>query len=342
MDYSELEILLKTNTPEENHILKSLNLLNNVFLTSDDTFYILSPIIHGSIENNILILDDATLLLPGENLAISKHHRYIKIPNHRHNFIELIYVYSGTCTQLINNSNIILKTGEMCILDTNTIHSIEAVNKNDIIINCLMRTDYFDTSFFSRLSSNDLISNFLVTAIYEKKKNNNYIVFHSSNNVKIMALMQDLMCEYFDNSICSKEIIDCYIVLIFSELLKLYKKQAEESTSSTKKSFISNVSEILKFIEDNYMDLTLPYTAEKFHFHPNYLSSLLKKTTGKSFKDIIHEQKLKKACSLLKNTDKTIDTIALEVGFNNLNFFYKKFKTAYDVTPSKYRRISKS
>lgn len=338
MDYSELENILKMETTSEKHILNSLSLFNKDTLTDKEVTAILNPILHYKIENNLLTLNDNVVLLPDENVTISKHHRYIRVPKHKHNFIELIYVYSGSCTQTINGLTITLKTGEMCLLDTNVVHSIEAASKNDIIINCLMRTDYFDTSFFSRLSSNNLISNFLVNAIYQSKSHNNYIVFHSGNNYKIMRFMQDLICEYYDNSICSKEIINCYIILIFSELLKVYQSQTKEMAITNKKDCTHSISDILVYIENNYSTATLTSTANHFHFHPNYLSSLIKKTTGKSYKDIIQEQKLKKACSLLKNTDIIIEEISSEIGYNNLNFFYKKFKILYGVTPSEYRK----
>ena len=338
MDYSELETILKLDTTAEKHILNSISLFNKDTLTDKEIITILNPILHYKIENNLLTLNDNEVLLPDENVTISKHHRYIRVPKHKHNFIELIYVYSGSCTQTINGFTIKLKPGEMCLLDTNVIHSIDAAGKNDIIINCLMRKDYFDTSFFSRLSSNSLISNFLVNAIYQSKIHNNYIVFHSGNNYKLMGFMQDLICEYYENSICSKEIINCYIILIFSELLKVYKNQTNELTITNKKDYTHSISDILEYIENNYSTATLTSTADHFHFHPNYLSSLIKKTTGKSYKDIIQEHKLKKACSLLKNTDITIEKISSEIGYNNLNFFYKKFKNLYGVTPSEYRK----
>ncbi|MFF1066429.1 helix-turn-helix domain-containing protein, partial [Clostridioides difficile] len=55
------------------------------------------------------------------------------------------------------------------------------------------------------------------------------------------------------------------------------------------------------------------------------------------FKDIIHEQRLKKATTLLKSTDMSIEDISIEVGYNNQTFFYKKFKETYSLTPKKYR-----
>lgn len=47
---------------------------------------------------------------------------------------------------------------------------------------------------------------------------------------------------------------------------------------------------------------------------------------------------------LLENTNIPIYEIASEIGYNNLNFFYKKFKKYFNVTPQKFREdfISKS
>lgn len=338
MNHSELDKLLKMRTSAEEYIINSINSSHKGTLTNKQIMTILHPVLRWEEDDETPVLSGESILPPDENISISKHHRFIPIPAHQHDFIELFYVYSGSCTQIINGKKVTLSQGDMCILDTNVIHSIETTGENDIIINCLMRKDYFDTSLLSRLSSNDLISTFLVHAIYQSKDYNNFIIFHSEKREKLHNLMKDLMCEYFDPSICSKEIINCYIILIFSELLQIYQDQTPEVQILNETANTKNISKILEYIQKNYICTTLAETAKTFNFHPNYLSTLLKKTTGKSFKEIIHEQKLKKACTLLKNTDMTVEDISLEVGYNNFSFFYKKFKDAFGVTPLEYRQ----
>jgi len=46
---------------------------------------------------------------PFQNVVFLKHPRFIKFTEHRHSFIEMNYVYSGTCTQYINGKEVILK-----------------------------------------------------------------------------------------------------------------------------------------------------------------------------------------------------------------------------------------
>ena len=101
------------------------------------------------------------------------------------------------------------------------------------------------------------------------------------------------------------------------QLLHVYKNQNDNTNILDKKTDTGIVVQIIKYIEENYKDITLTSVAKKFHFHPNYLSSLLKKATGKNFKYIIHEQKLKASSYLLKNTNLNIEDISEDVGYSN-------------------------
>jgi len=49
--------------------------------------------------------------------------------------------------QTINGKEVILKEGDLCLLDTNVIHSIDQAGENDIVINIIVRTSYFDSNF---------------------------------------------------------------------------------------------------------------------------------------------------------------------------------------------------
>ena len=119
---------------------------------------------------------------PEQNVVFLKHPRFIKFTEHKHSFIEMNYVYSGTCTQYINGKEVILKEGDLCLLDTNVTHGIESASENDIIINIMIRTSYFDSALLQRLSGNDLLTDFFVHAIYQQKKDSRYIIFPKGQN----------------------------------------------------------------------------------------------------------------------------------------------------------------
>ena len=68
--------------------------------------------LHGVISPKI-----APRVLEGGNLAFNKQTRFGMVPLHRHNYIEMNYVYSGTCVQEINGQTVEMHTGDVTILD---------------------------------------------------------------------------------------------------------------------------------------------------------------------------------------------------------------------------------
>ncbi|MCM8710731.1 AraC family transcriptional regulator [Clostridium sp. SYSU_GA19001] len=277
-----------------------------------------------------------TAIHPKEGIIFACHPRFSSVTEHHHNYIEMTYVYSGKCHQIINGKHITLNKGEVCILDTNVLHSIIPADENDIIINCMMSKNYLDNILLSRLSGNDLLSSFFIRAIYQSNDFNDYIIFNSGKSEKLTNLMEDVLCEFFDKSLCSDEVINSYMIIIFSELVRIFA----ENTNSQNYNNLRNtkISDIILYIENNCKNATLASTAEHFHFHPNYLSSIIKKFIGRKFTHILQEAKLKKAGILLKNSDMSVAEIAREIGYENTNFFYDIFKRHYGCTPTEYRK----
>jgi AraC family transcriptional regulator, melibiose operon regulatory protein len=273
---------------------------------------------------------------PDQNVVFLKHPRFIEFTDHRHSFIEMNYVYSGTCRQNINGKEVILKEGDLCLLDTNVTHGIESASADDIIINIMIRTSYFDSALIQRLSGNDLLTDFFVHAIYQQKKDSRYIIFPKGQNNRLREIIIQALGEYFHPQLCSNEAINSYTLLIFTELLRIYNSFSKNKEVPTFKKAI--ISDILRFMEQNYQTMTLEKTAETFHFHPNHLTRLLKTNLGKTFIELSHQLKIKNACTLLENTDLTVDQIANKVGYSNITFFYKSFKKIYGVTSAGYRK----
>ncbi len=96
--------------------------------------------------------------------------------------------------------------------------------------------------------------------------------------------------------------------------------------------------EILTYIQRNYQDVSLDSMAEEFHLSRPYLSKYIKEKTGETFQDVLRIEKLKRAKTLLKDTAKTIENIALEVGYENVEHFNRMFKKTYGVTPVQFRK----
>ncbi len=294
-------------------------------------------------DNGILtktyLFEDDYFLSSYENIGIMRQDRFFPVFPHRHNYIELNYVWSGSCTQMINGKKVECARGDVCILDTRTTHSVDRAGENDIIVNILMRKEFFAAAFLNRMTKQGILAEFLINAITKGRERKQYLYFKTSDNTRFSSLMEDLLCEYHSNDFGKREVMESYIVIIFAELLRSYRKNSAgnpEHHQSDRKLF-----DILEYIENNYESCSLKTVAQHFGFNEKYLTMILKKKTGRSFVEHLQEQKLGKAKMLLMDTDLSITDVITLSGYNNTNFFYKKFEVSEGCTPGEYRRRKK-
>jgi len=274
-------------------------------------------------------------LLENKNVCVNKESRFTYIPEHIHTVIEFLYVYAGSCTQVINGEKIRMKQGDICMLDTDVPHSIEYLTREDIIITIEMRKEYLTQGFLSRLGDNGIINHFLINTLSLNAAHDQYLLFEKQTESQVHALIQNILCEHYDPAICSEKMIDAYIILLFCEILRQY----QDRRYSAKPKDNRQIMEILDYIEQHCLEATLQGTADHFGFHPNYLSSYIKKKTGESFKELIIRQRMYQASFYLTNTTMPVYEIADKVGYHNLGFFYHKFTEIYKTTPALYREL---
>jgi AraC-like DNA-binding protein/mannose-6-phosphate isomerase-like protein (cupin superfamily) len=266
--------------------------------------------------------------------AIRRKTRYIPILKHKHEYIEIVYVLEGSFIQEINGRQIEMNKGDLCILDKNVEHSSLPLSESDVVVNIILTPEFFDGIFMHLLSYDNYISNYIVNSLYAKSKSQNFLIHHVKDDSVIKILLENLLLEYYSTEIKSSAAINGYLLILFTEL----SREINDSTGDFIKDEQHQVKEkILPYIRNRYKDTNLNEMADYFHFHPSYLSSLIKKEFGKNLKDLLTDVRMAEASKLLKNTDMTIENIVYEVGYTNFSYFYKVFKKTYGMTPNQYK-----
>lgn len=106
--------------------------------------------------------------------------------------------------------------------------------------------------------------------------------------------------------------------------------------NSKEKAFISS---FIRIVEENITDdLSTAFVAEKMCISEMTLYRRLKDTVDKKPSEFIRSIKLKKAANLLKTTDRTVQEIMFDCGFNNKSYFYRTFAQTYGMSPMEYRK----
>ncbi|MBB3108154.1 AraC family transcriptional regulator of arabinose operon [Paenibacillus phyllosphaerae] len=84
--------------------------------------------------------------------------------------------------------------------------------------------------------------------------------------------------------------------------------------------------------------VSLPDLARKSCLSTSRLSHLFKEQVGDTILNTVCKFRMEKAAQLLSNTNRQVSEIASDVGFDCAIHFTRKFREAYGVTPSTYRK----
>ncbi|MFV0365895.1 MAG: helix-turn-helix domain-containing protein [Mangrovibacterium sp.] len=113
----------------------------------------------------------------------------------------------------------------------------------------------------------------------------------------------------------------------------------------TNKGVLTRFSDIL----NAYLDSNEPkenglpsvaYFADKLNLSPNYFGDLVKRETGKSAKEQIQLQLIRKAKDLIYDNQRSISEISYELGFHYPQHFSRLFKNETGMTPNEFRNLN--
>ena len=269
-----------------------------------------------------------------ECICIQKHNCYSPSILHQHTFFELIYIIEGTCKQFINNVPIEMKTGDFCLIPPNVSHTI-SVFDNSVVVNVLIRKSTFEDIFFNFIRSDNILSDFFINNIYSKHVND-YIIFHSGKDQVIRNTILSMFLEYVNKEKYFEEILNNQLMNLFALLLRHYESTSELPPITHKRDIQGFA--LIRFIQDNYMNVTLDQIALKFHYTPEYTSKLIKETTGYTLTQILQRVRMNRAQALLSDTNISVNNIATEVGYQNIEHFIRTFKKEFQMTPTEFRK----
>ncbi len=244
-----------------------------------------------------------------------------------------MYVYGGEMVTIIDDQEIVIKQGELLLLNQNIEHAIKYTNENDIIFNFIIKPEFLEFLSGMAEEQNEVFS-FIFDALYSYDNKGEYLIFKVSNNEIVRNHIEAIITNIYQQQLNHSFTLKLLVGLLLTELMNNpHLIETYESNNYNKLVVIS----ILKYITLNYQEGSLSVLAKQIH-QPDYkICKLIKEHTGSTFKQLIQEERLKAAANLLKTTSLPIVEIMQEVGYENITYFYKIFKEKFKITPSIYR-----
>jgi AraC-like DNA-binding protein len=178
------------------------------------------------------------------------------------------------------------------------------------------------------------------------------LAYNLNEALHISVQEKEIIQSVLDNIVGEYSLIDDYsttiwvnqIVLLFTYIERFYNRQFMAKKFECTNIIMRFERVLKKFllpqeIEKNGLP-TVEQLAKEMSLSRNYLGNLLKKETGKSTLEHIHNQVINKAKTLLVNEDASIAEIAFQLGFEYPQYFSRLFKKKVGMTPSKYRTLA--
>lgn len=260
--------------------------------------------------------------------------RFCRIPEHRHDLVEICYTCSGSICHMINGQMVQSERGGMLLMGTGTAHEVLKTDEEDIGIIVLLKTEFIH-EIFSQSGLQDSLFHYLQEILLGMCQDCSWMFFQTAKNIPLQNLIENLIMMYL---LYPEEkntgILRMTIGLIFLYLMKDFQEQFEGKASNQES---RSMMEVMNYVENNFRDASLKELSGRMGFSQAALSRFIKKHTGSTFKDMVLNKRFKAAEELLKNTNDSINEIAVKIGYENGSHFYQKFYERYQMTPNDFR-----
>lgn len=286
-------------------------------------------------DNGDFVIDFRKLLHASRLIEIRASTRFIHFPPHRHNYIEFVYNCSGITTHFVNNDEIVLAEGCMLFLGQRAVHEILPAKERDIAINFIIHPKFFQQKHAGIIfEEHSPISNFFLNCLLDKDDGLSYLHFEVPDVLPVQNLIENLVWDLSHADSHRHNTIHHTMALLLLNLMNYTDKIMDNFGDKDEKLRVA----CLKYIDESYREASLGALAEMLNYSPSWLSRHIKKHTGKTFIELVHERRMSQALYLLQNTTMPITEIIYLVGYENSSFFYKKFRQLYGVLPKEMRK----
>lgn len=273
-------------------------------------------------------LPQAAFIKEGDSLFLSFHTEDGNTNRHIHDFFEVNYVIKGNPIGVINDHELLLPTHSICIMNPNAVHFFkEYREEHDLILNIVLPKDTFLRNVFTPLLQDPYMNSFFIRYQMENQGESSFM-FIPSPEPSAILFIEMLIDEYLHQRTYNRVVFDSLITLLFTYLLR-GKEVPSVHTSP--------IQEIMNRIYEQYNSLSLEQLAQDYAYHPKYLSALIRKYSGQSYRELIAQIRLQNAYNLLMYTDWSIEKIADNVGYLETSSFHHSFKKKYGMSPALYR-----
>lgn len=311
-----LDELMKVTEEERNILDGKAQIEKNIYMSS---------------ERNVI--EAKRLLDAGKLIQVRPHTRFVHFPAHTHDYVEMIYMCSGSTRHVINGTDVVLNEEELLLLNQKAVQEIYPAGEDDIAVNFIILPEFFDYALQLMGEEKNLLRDFVVDCLTGENTSAGYMHFKVRDILPVQNLLENLIWSIWNRQSNKRSINQVTMGLLFLQLMNHMERMETNAENKSQRLMI----DVLGYIEENYRSGELTELAGMLHYDVSWLSREIKKMTGKNYIDLLQEKRLNQAGYLLEHTGMSVMDISMAVGYDNMSYFHRIFRRHYGMTPKKFR-----
>jgi len=200
-------------------------------------------------------------------------------------------------------------------------------------VNFIILPQFFDRSF-RMLEQENVLRDFLISTLAGESAFAGWLHIAAGDILPVGNFLENMIWALLGKKTRGDMLNQTTMGLLFLQLMNHTDKINRDDPGSQEQNLALAA---MKYIEENYQTATLEELSVRLGEPAYYLSRLLRRLCGQTFKNLLQTKRLNQSAFLLTTTSIPVEEIIAAVGYDNTSYFHRIFKEQFGMTPRAYR-----
>lgn len=257
---------------------------------------------------------------------------------HEHAYHEVVFVESGTAEHLSAEGKRRLVVGDLLVIKPRIWHRY--INTQGFgIINCLFdRRILIHQKVFLSLA-NGAFELFQKPVSQPASTPPTFLHATPTQQERLLSILNTMIRERQEKQLDWQGALVGSLLSLIVTISRIHHGVNQEAACSLGEQKRDLANAMMLYLEEHFRDgVSLEELSRRFHASPSHLSRVFTQRLGMGIVDYVNRLRIEAACDLLKSTDLPATRIASEVGYDEVPYFFRRFKREMGKSPLEYRK----
>lgn len=270
----------------------------------------------------------------GNTLGLRVFHNrvYEDFPDHWHVGIEIIMPVTSVYTVHVDQKSYVLEEGDMIIINSGVVHSLEAPPAGERIIL------QFDPALLYSIKDMETLLVVLPSAFCITRADGIYSA--------VKKQMERMVKEYDEGNTFCEAVVYAALIEMFVDIGRVAMSQKNAGVSrevrkgktDKQMEYLEVIMKACNYINQHYQGkLKLEDAAATVGFSKYHFTRIFKQYMNMTFYEYLNKKRVECAEGLLYSTEMSITDVAMNSGFASMSAFDRTFKAVIGCSPSEFR-----